>query len=183
MRVYLSTVLVLLLSFLASGAVLLALLPDSWLHRHMVQDPEAILSRIPDPAFQESLRRRLRDWTAAAEQILAGTSAERVPSLRPAAQAVAVRSAVALAATPLLATSLGVGVLGGLLYRHKLIQEFGFHSVTFSYIGKVAKSVSIAAYIFTALSPLGPPIWTLYLYLLTGAAGAAAYVGNLPPRI
>jgi len=90
---------------------------------------------------------------------------------------------VAGAMLPLLVAAMLVGVLAGLLRRHKLRERQGFASVTFSYLGKQAVAVALAGYLFVALSPLAPLPWALYLASVTAAIGAAFYVGNLPPKL
>ncbi len=95
----------------------------------------------------------------------------------------AVRSSLALAALPVALAMLLLGGVAGLLRRHKVRDEYGFASLTFSYLGKLVAAFSVALYAFTALSPLGPPVWRLYAAGLSGAAGATLYFGNLPPKI
>ncbi len=90
---------------------------------------------------------------------------------------------VATAMLPLLVAAMLVGVQAGLLRRHRLRERQGFASLTFSYLGKQAVAVALAAYVFVALSPLAPLPWALYLAVVMAALGAAFYVGNLPPKL
>jgi hypothetical protein len=105
------------------------------------------------------------------------------PRLAAAAASVGARLAAGILTLPVLAAAMLLGVLAGLLRRHRLRERQGFASLTFSYLGKQAVAVALAFYALVSLSPLAPPPWGLYVATVAAALGGAFYVGNLPPKL
>lgn len=183
MRMLLATLLIVLLSLLASGVYIIAAPADSPMHTRFEKDAHSILAVLPDPATRRSIAARAENAAHAAERIASKSSERSRFNLQPAASVIAVRSAVALATGPLLLALLVLGTIAGLLRRDWIRDTFGFASLTFSYAGKAIVSLSLAAYIVTGLSPLGPAVWWLYLFGLSGGLGSCLYFGNLPPKL
>jgi len=99
------------------------------------------------------------------------------------ARVMTIRALLSMAVLPLAATLWVLASLWGLLQRRHLMTRHGFHSLTFSYLGKLLVAGSCGIYAFTSLAPIAPPLWTLYLWSLVGAGGMALYFRNLPPRL
>jgi len=149
--------------------------------RRLREDIERALASVPEGPSREALRARALRLAAVTErQGRGGTAALLVPTL---ASAAAVRVLLAAAVLPLLGAALLVGIATGLLRRHRLRDEHGYSSVTFSYVGKFLLAAAIAGYVLAALSPAILPLWSFYLAALGASAGAAVYVGCLPPRL
>lgn len=183
MSTLLSTVGLLLAALVATAGLLLAVPPDSALHGRVERDGEVILASLRDP----NARSRVREKASAAARMvhprLLPVLRIRGLDSRPAASAAVIRAHVATATLPLLGSLATLGVIAGFLRRRLQIERTGFHSLTFSYLGKAITAFSGAAFLFTAVSPLGPPIWTLYAFSLGVAGGAALFFGNLPPKL
>ncbi len=99
------------------------------------------------------------------------------------ARVMTIRALLSLAVLPLAGTLAVLSILWGLLKRRHLMNGHGFHSLTFSYLGKLLVAGSSGIYAFTSLAPIAPPLWTLYLWSLVGSGGMALYFRNLPPRL
>jgi|GEM_PF-6791537 len=183
MRMLLATLLLVLLALLASAVYIVAAPADAPVHARLERDAQEILELLPDPSTRVSIRARAEEAAGAADRLAAGSGGKSRFNLRPAATVAAVRLAVALGAVPIYIALLTLGTIAGLLRRDWLRDTFGFASLTFSYAGKAVVSLSLAAYIVTGLSPMGPPVWSLYLFGLAGSLGSCLYFGNLPPRI
>jgi hypothetical protein len=95
----------------------------------------------------------------------------------------AIRALVSLSVLPLAGTLAVLSTVWGLLQRRHLMTRHGFHSLTFSYLGKLLVVGAAGTYAFTSLAPLAPPPWTLYLWSLVGSGGMALYFRNLPPKL
>lgn len=179
MRTVVSTSLLLLASLGVEAGYLLAHPPDWAAHDLAPTQAERLLALVPDP----EARGRLRARSLAAAEAVSGGGRTGGTGLGAVLRLAATRTTLAWAALPVAAGIVTLGVLAGLLLRRLRIEEVGFHSLTFSYVGKALASFAVAAYAFTALAPVGPPLWTLYAFAVAGAAGAALYFGNLPPRL
>lgn len=176
---------VLLVAALVAGSVayLAASPAGSPVHRRLDGEAEELLALVPSEGAREDLRERSEALAGRIERAIDRHHAARRVHAGPALRAGAVRACLGAAALPILLALLGIGAIAGLLRRDVLAAEFGFASVTFSYFGKALVAISVALYSFTALSPMGPPVWTLYLSMLAAAGGTAMYFGNLPPKI
>ena len=183
MRTLVSAFLFDLLALATVASYLFVLPPESPVHQRFATDAEHALSVVPDPALRARLGSRataVADWVMS---FLGRVGATQGLNVHPPIVLATVRAALAAALLPVAGAVLLAGVLAGLLRRRLLMEDVGFHSLTFSYLGKVVASFSAALYAFTALSPIGPPLWALYVFTLTAAAGAGLWFGNLPPRI
>ena len=184
MRLIILTLALALVVIAASVVYLAIQAPESPLHSEIKRDTEVLLASLSDPKARQNLRAQ-----AESRADFFGDLGDGLPSRwasltwRPVLVASMVRGSLALSALPLLGAILMVGILAGLLRRHLLTENFGYHSTTFSYAGKLILVGTLAGYVWTGLSPIGPPIWCLYLFAVGAAGGLGAYFGNLPPRL
>lgn len=183
MNTLLSTLGLLLAALVTTVGLILALPPDSALHRHLERDREEVLLSFPDPAVRSKIRARALAAAQAAHPHLAPVLKVRGLDARSVVSAAIIRASAAAATLPILGILGSLGVTAGFLRRRLKIERTGFHSLTFSYLGKALAALSGAAFLFTAVSPLGPPIWTLYIFSFGVAGGCCAFFGNLPPRL
>jgi len=102
---------------------------------------------------------------------------------RPAVALSIARAEAAKAALPVAFGLFYLGVVGGLLRRHLRAENLGFHSVTFSHMGKLLVLAGVVGYVVSGIAPVGLPIASLYVFSAAVAVGATLYVGNLPPRL
>ncbi len=149
--------------------------------RRLREDIGRSLASVQEGPGREALRRRaLRAAAVLGREARGGGTASLGPTLT---SAVAVRVMLAAAVLPLFGAALLLGIAAGLLRRHRLREGNGYSSVTFSYVGKFLVAAALAGYVLAALSPAILPLWSFYLAALGGSAGAAVYVGCLPPRL
>lgn len=168
---------------LGTGGWVLAQPAGSPLGRRLEMSREAMLSSVPDRAARERLRERSAVVAGEFRPLLARRLGGARLDPAPALQAVVVRASLASRVAPLSGVLALLAAVLGLLRRRLLIDRHGFHSLTFSYLGKLLAAGSLGAFAFTALSPLGPPLWTLYVFSAVGAAGTALWFRNLPPKL
>jgi hypothetical protein len=168
---------------LGTSAFVLVQPSASPLGQRLIESREEMLSSVPDAAARE----RLRESSAAVAREIRPRLARRFGGARldpgPAAAAVAVRATLAGRVAPLGGVLVLLAAFFGLLRRRLLIDRHGFHSLTWSYLGKLLVVGSWGAFAFTALSPLAPPLWTLYVDSALAAVGTALWFRNLPPRL
>ena len=74
------------------------------------------------------------------------------------------------------------GRIANLLRHHALIDRTGSYSLTWSYLGKAAFALSLGAYAFTAVSPLGLPVWAFYAFAAASAGGRDSTSGTCRPN-
>ncbi len=178
-----SAFLLLLLAMIVVASYLLVLAPDSPVHTGFNRQVDDLLDTVPEARTRTAIQRLATTAADTATAILSAHAPARAPQARPPIMISVIRGTLALSVLPVLGTLAMIGSLLGLLRRRLLIENLGFHSVTFSYLGKTLAAFSAAAYAFSGLSPLGPPLWTLYVFAATAALGTALYFGNLPPKL
>ena len=183
MRIFFASLGLVLAALFGTAATLVLLPPGSTVHVDLARSREEILSTVPDPAVRSSLRSRAEAFAERLHPVLSRRVALRRFDARLALSVSALRLALALAVLPLAGAAVLLGAVAGLLRRRTLIDRTGYHSLTWSYLGKAAFALSLGAYAFTAVSPLGPPVWTLYAFAVASAGGAGLYLGNLPPKL
>lgn len=182
MRFLATTLLAILASVGATIGYVLIVAPAQ-AHARITRDLTELLGLIPDGDARTALAARASRAEAYADRLSARLPGPPRRDLRPLIAAMYVRCSLAVAALPVALGMLLLGITAGLLRRHRLREEYGFASLTFSYVGKMIVALSVALYVFTALSPLGPPLWAVYATALSATAGATLFVGNLPPKI
>ena len=183
MNVFFMTLAALLATLVGTAGWLLAVPSDSPLHARLERSREELLSSLQDPGTRSQVRSRALRAAERVHPFLVRRLAWKSFDARPIVAATVVRAELAGAVLPLLGGLLALGGVGGLLRRRFLMERFGFHSLTFSYLGKALVAVALGAFTWTAISPIAPPIWTLYLFACAAAAGTWLYLGNLPPKL
>lgn len=183
MNIFFLTLAALLATFAGTAGWLLVSPSDSPLHQGLERSREAQLATLPDPEVRSRVRARALATAERARPFLARELGWRRLDVRPAVAAAVVRMELAGAVLPLLAGLLVLGGVGGLLRRRFLMERLGFHSLTFSYLGKALLAISLGSFVWTGLSPIAPPIATLYAFSAAAAAGVGLYLGNLPPKL
>jgi hypothetical protein len=178
-----STASLLLVALLATAGWVLSQPTGSPLQGDLERSREAMLATIPDPAARTRIRARALAVGDALGPLLAQRLGGRRLDPRPATQAVVVRATLALSILPISGVLSTIAAIWGLLRRRRLMDGHGFHSLTFSYLGKILTAGSWGAFAYSGLSPLAPPLWTLYLFSALGAGGGALYLRNLPPKL
>jgi hypothetical protein len=151
--------------------------------RRIATDASDVLATLSDAAAQGHATEAFHWGVALAHQLTMRLPLPIGSRARRLGASAGARLWVATAMLPLLMAAMLVGVLAGLLRRHRLRERQGFASLTISFLGKQAVAVALAAYLFVALSPFAPLPWALYIALAIAAMGAAFYVGNLPPKL
>jgi len=91
------------------------------------------------------------------------------------------RAAEARGPAGLLGLVLGVAV--GLYGRDRVRLRRTYASPSLAWLGKRLLVAALSAAATFALSPVGWPPESLHAFSAAAAAGAAAWVGNLPPRL
>lgn len=153
------------------------------LEDHLDLSREALLRTVPNPGTRARVRRQAARLADVVCPLLVPRLGSSRLDPRSAAQVMAVRTSLSLAILPL-AGALGVlSVTWGLLRRRRLMDLHGFHSLTFSYLGKLLVVGALGLYAFSSLAPIAPPLWTLYLWIALGSGGLALYFRNLPPKL
>ncbi len=182
MRLLVWTLLLVLAGLGLQAAYIAVLASPRDFERRLREDIALALNGVPSGPCREALRVRALRASAVVRpgRDPSGTAALLVPTLT---SAVAVRVVLAVGVLPLFGAALLVGIVAGLLRRHRLREEHGYSSVTFSYVGKFLVAGALAGYVLTAFSPAIVPLWGFYLATLGVSAGAAVYVGCLPPRL
>lgn len=183
MNVFFVTLVALLATFVGTAGWLLAVPSDSPLHARLERSREELLSSLRDPDTRSRIRSRALSAADRVHAFLVRRVAWKRFDARPVVAATVVRAELAGAVLPILGGLLALGGVGGLLRRRFLMERVGFHSLTFSYLGKALVAVALGAFAWTAISPIAPPIWTLYAFSGAAAAGACLYMGNLPPKL
>lgn len=183
MRIFFASLGLVLAALFGTAAALVLLDPGSAVHADLARSRESILATVPDPEVRASLRRDSEGFARRLHPHLSRRVGLRRFDARPALEVSALRLALALAVLPVSGAAVLLGAVAGLLRRRTLIDRMGYHSLTWSYLGKAAFAISLGAYAFTAVSPIGPPVWTLYAFTATATAGAGLYFGNLPPKL
>ncbi len=183
MRILVLSFLLVLIS-LAGSALYLAVAPANAPGRaRIAREADEIPETVPDPHVRRAIRSQAARWTRFAARLPTTRGSAAQAGAEAALAAAAVRAVLALAVAPLFAAATALGVLAGFLRRNRLREEYGYASTTYSSLAKHGAALSIALYVFTGLSPLGPPVWTLYAWSGTTMLGATVYFGNLPPKI
>ena len=144
---------------------------------------EASLTSVRDAAERERATSAATRLENSLSPILRRLSKRGGDTERVVLRATAIRLSLAQRLIPLALFLLALGALAGMLRRDRARDLVLYSSVTFSYIGKLLALAATAFGVFVALSPFGPPLWTLYPAIGTSALGAAIYIGNLPPRL
>jgi hypothetical protein len=144
---------------------------------------EELLRSVPNPGTQARVRRQAASLADTLCPLLLPRVGVRRLDPRGPAEVMAIRACLSLAVLPLAGTLAVLSATWGLLARRRLMDRHGFHSLTFSYLGKLLVVGSSGIYAFTSLAPLAPPLWTLYLWAALGSGGLALYFRNLPPRL
>lgn len=152
-------------------------------HAAVERDANSLLLTIPDRISRASLASKSETAANSIHLSLIRLASVSRHDPRRALRASYLRAYMGLAILPIAGTAALLGMLAGLLRRRFLMESLGYHSSTFSYLGKVLFAGAAMGYIFTSLSPLAPPLWTLYGFSLTAAIGVALYFRNLPPRL
>jgi hypothetical protein len=91
------------------------------------------------------------------------------------------RAATSLAPELLLLALFGVTL--GLYGRDRIRLRKSYASPSLAYSGKLCFVVSFSAAATFILAPVDWPVWWLHGFAAAGAAGAASWIGNLPPRL
>ena len=89
----------------------------------------------------------------------------------------------AIAAAPAGGLALLLGVTLGFYGRDRVRLRRTYASPSLAYLGKLLLFASLAASTAWVLAPLAWPRSCLHYFAAAGAAGAAVWVGNLPPRL
>jgi len=172
---------ILLGTFLAIGYVLFAEVDPRKPER--ADDLDQILSTVPS----DPMRWRIsQDITFQADRLEAAHGSwlgRKRSALRPLWGLAVLRATAAVAFLPSSLAMMGTAFALGLSRRERAKLTFAYCSSTWSYVGKHAVALAIAGYIFTALCPIGLPVWTLYLFATMAALGGGLYVAHLPPKI
>jgi len=183
MRTLVGMVLLLLVALMLVTAYLGLQAPEAPVHARFAREVDQLLAAVPDLERQRELRSRAGTLATAVSIPLSFHAPRLAVQAQPLLVLSVVRASLAVAVLPVLGTLVAIGVLLGLLRRRLLIESLGFHSLTFSYLGKALAASSAAAYAFTGLSPLAPPPWMLYVFAAAISLGAALWFGNLPPKL
>lgn len=144
---------------------------------------EGALATVRSPSARASADATAAAWEGSLSPIFRLLSPSTSAAERALVRATALRITLAERLVPIGVLSLALGLLAGLLRRDRARDLVLYSSVTFSYVGKLLALSAIAYGVFVALSPFAPPLWTLYPATGVAAAGAATYVGNLPPKL
>ncbi len=91
------------------------------------------------------------------------------------------RAAAAGAPADLLGAALGAAL--GLYGRERIRLRRTYASPTTAFLGKRLLFAALAAAATFALSPVAWPPEAMHAFAAAAAAGAAAWVGNLPPKL
>lgn len=172
----------LVFSILGAGGYLLLAGPDALAVHATWESQGDVLMSIPDSRTRGELAHTMGIRGATLEASHGHWLGRHRESLRPLWGLLVLRTSAAWTALPLLATALACGVGLGLVRRERARAEFAYCSVTWSYLGKVLFSLSIAGYITTALAPVGLPVWMLYVFIVTAASGGGLYFAHIPPK-
>lgn len=146
-------------------------------------DLEALLSTVPDAPKRATLSREVSVRADRLEAVHGSWLGQKREALRPLWGVAVLRARAAVSFIPPALALAGTAFLLGLSRRERAKLTFAYCSSTWSYVGKHAVAFAIAGYVFTALCPLGWPVWTLYLWAGLAALGTGLYVAHLPPKI
>jgi len=146
------------------------------------QELDRLLATVPDPARRGETARLVGHQARALDASYGHWLGDKRESLRPLWGLSAFRAAAAWYALPVAGILLGTGIALGLARRERKREEASYSSSTWSYVGKFFLAMSIAGYAFTAFSPVGFPVWMLYVFGATAAGGLALYLAHIPPR-
>lgn len=95
----------------------------------------------------------------------------------------AVNFRIAAGAAPELLLTALLGMTTGLYSRDRIRLRRNYASPTLAYMGKGLFFAACAAVAVAMLSPVAWPPFTLRLGAALAGTGAAAWIGNLPPRL
>ena len=172
----------LVLSLLGAGGYLLLAGPDVLEAHATWESVDGHLASIPGPVSRRKLAHTVGTQGAALEASHGHWLGRRRESLRPLWGLLVLRTSAGCTALPFFATAVTCGIGLGLVRRERARAEFAYCSVTWSYLGKVLFAFSVAGFTTTALAPVGPPIWMLYVFTLTASVGAGFYTAHIPPK-